>query len=89
MKYIAVSRTNHMNLDVKQEKRIDDYWNIDGSRDLSDPWKGFTQFIELQEKPLDGYVWSLGDWRENSLHSGQIRPQLLEKMVKNAKLKEK
>ena len=25
-------------MDVKQEKRIDDYWNIDGSRDLSDPW---------------------------------------------------
>ena len=31
MKYIDVSRTTHTNLDVKQEKRIDDYWNIDGS----------------------------------------------------------
>ena len=36
-KYIDVSRTTHTNMDVKQEKRIDDYWNIDGSRDLSDP----------------------------------------------------
>ena len=44
LKYIDVSRTTHTNLDVKQEKRIDDYWNIDGSRDLSDPWTGFTQF---------------------------------------------
>ena len=26
-----VSRTTQTNLDVKQEKRIDDYWNIDGS----------------------------------------------------------
>ena len=26
-----------------KRKRIDDYWNIDGSRDLSDPWTGFTQ----------------------------------------------
>ena len=34
-KYIDVTRTTHTNLDVKQEKRIDDYWNIDGSRDLS------------------------------------------------------
>ena len=42
LKYIDVSRTTHTNLDVKQEKRIDDYWNIDGSRDLSDPWTGFT-----------------------------------------------
>ena len=38
-KYIDVSRTTHTNLDVKQEKRIYDYWNIDGSRDLSDLWK--------------------------------------------------
>ena len=37
LKYIDVTRTTHTNLDVKQEKRIDDYWNIDGSRDLSDP----------------------------------------------------
>ena len=30
LKYIDVTRTTHRNLDVKQEKRIDDYWNIDG-----------------------------------------------------------
>ena len=58
MKYIDVSRTTHTNLDVKQEKRIDDYWNIDGSRDLSDPWTGFTRFILLEEKPPDAYMWS-------------------------------
>ena len=40
LKYIDVSGTTHTNLDVKQEKRIGDYWNIDGSRDLSDPWTG-------------------------------------------------
>ena len=58
LKYIDVSRTTHTNLDVKQEKRIDDYWNIDGSRDLSDPWTGFTQFTLLDEKAPDGYTWS-------------------------------
>ena len=42
--YIDVSRTIRTNLDVMQESRIDDYWNIDGSRDLSDSWTGFTQF---------------------------------------------
>ena len=51
LKYIDVSRTTHTNLDVKQEKHIDDYWNIDGSRDLSDPWTGFTQFTLVEEKP--------------------------------------
>ena len=58
LKYIDVTRTIHTNLDVKQEKRIDDYWNIDGSRDLSDPWTGLTQFTLLDEKALDGYMWS-------------------------------
>ena len=58
LKYIDVTRTTHTNLDVKQEKRIDDYWNIDGSRDLSDPWTGFTQFTLLEVKAPDGYMWS-------------------------------
>ena len=58
LKYIDVSRTTHTNLDVMQGSRIDDYWNIDGSRDLSDSWTGFTQFILLNEKPPDGYMWS-------------------------------
>ena len=43
LKYIDVSRTTHTNSDVKQERRIDDYWNIDGSRDMLDPWTGFTR----------------------------------------------
>ena len=58
LKYIDVTRTTHTNLDVEQEKRIDDYWNDDGSRDLSDHWTGFTQFTLLSEKPPDGYMWS-------------------------------
>ena len=58
LKYIDVSRTTRTNLDVKQEKRIDDYWNVDGSRDLSDPWTGFTQCTLLEEKPPDRYMWS-------------------------------
>ena len=62
LKYIDVTRTTHTNLDVKLEKRIDDYWNIDGFRDLSDPWIGFTQFTLLDEKAPDGYTWSGERW---------------------------
>ena len=61
LKYIDVSRTTHTNLEVKQERRIDYYWNIDGSRDLSDSWTGFTQFTLLEEKPPSGYMWSGGE----------------------------
>ena len=55
LKYIDVSRATRTNLDVVQERRIDDCRNIDGSRDLSDSWTGFTQFTLFNEKPPDGY----------------------------------
>ena len=58
LKHIDVSRTTQTNLDVMQERRIDDYWNIDGSRDLSDSCTGFIQFTLLEEKPPTGYMWS-------------------------------
>ena len=91
LKYIDVSRTTHTNLDVKQEKRIDDYWNIDGSRDLSDSWTGFTQFTLLEEKPPDRYLWSRERLTRKQLTSrpDHLWPELWEKMGKNAKLKEK
>ena len=91
LKYIDVSRTAHTNLDVKQEKRIDDYWNIDGSRDLSDPWTGFTQFTLLEEKPPDGYMWSWGRLTRKQLTSrpDHLWPELWKSMGKHAKLKEK
>ena len=91
LKYIDVSRTTHTNLDVKQEKRIDDYWNVDGSRDLSDPWTGFTQFTLLEEKPPDGYMWSGERLTRKQLTSrpDHLRPELWGKMGKNAQLKEK
>ena len=58
LKYIDVSRTTHTNLDVMRESRIGDYWNIDGPRDLSDSWTGFTQFSLLSEQPPEGHMWS-------------------------------
>ena len=81
LKYIDVSRTTHTNLDVKQERRIDDYWNIDGSRDLSDSWTGFTQFTLLEEKLPNGYMWSGERLRRKQLTSrpDHLWPELCEK----------
>ena len=86
LKYMDVTRTTHTNLDVKQEKRIDDYRNIDGSRDLSDPWTGFTQFTLL-----DGYTWSGERLTRKQLTSrpDYLWPELWKSMGKHAKLKEK
>ena len=90
LKYIGVTRATYTNLDLKQEKRINDYWNIDGSRDLFDPWTGFTQFTLLEEKPPDGYMWSGRRLTRKQLTS---RPdhvgQKMRENGKNAKLKEK
>ena len=91
LKYIDVSRTTRTNLEVKQERRIDDYWNIDGSRDLSDPWTGFTKFTLLEEKPPDGYMWSGVRLTRKQLTSrpDHLWPELWKSMGKHAKLKEK
>ena len=89
--YIDVSRTTHANLDVKQEKHIDDCWNIDGSRDLSDPSTGFTQFTLLDEKAPDEYMWSEVRLTRKQLTSRphHLWPELWKSMGKHAKLKER
>ena len=53
-KYIDVTRTTHTSMDVMMEKHIDDHWNVDGEKELSDAWTGFTRFILWNERPLDG-----------------------------------
>ena len=91
LKYIDVSRTTCTKLDVMQERRIDDYWNVDGSRDLSDSWTGFTEFTLFEEKPPNGFLWS--GWRltrkQLTSRPDHLWPELWKSMGKNAKLKEK
>ena len=91
LKFLDVFRTTCSNLDVKLERRIDDYWNIDGSRDLSDCWTGFTQFILSEEKPPDGYMWSGGTLTRRQLTSrpDYLWPELCTKLGRNAQLKER
>ena len=57
LKYIDVTRSTDTSLDVLLEKSIEDCWNVDGDRELSDTWTGVTRFT-LSERPLDGYTWS-------------------------------
>ena len=58
LKYIDVIRSTHTDLDVAQEKRIEDHWNVDGNRNLSDSWTSCTRFTLLNETPPKGYMWS-------------------------------
>ena len=91
LKYIDVPRTTRTNLDVLQERRIDDYWNIDGPRDLSDSWTGFTQFTLLEETPPDRFLWS-GERltkRQVTSRPDHLWPELWIKLGRNSELKEK
>ena len=53
---------------------VEGCWNIDGSRDLSDPWTAFTQFTLLEEKPPEGYMWSGGRLTRKQLTSRPDQP---------------
>ena len=74
-----------------QESRIDDYWNIDGSRDLSDSWTGFTQFTLLSEKPPERHMWSGRRLtkRQATSRRDHLLSELWRGMSKNTKLREK
>ena len=69
----------------------DDYWNVEGSRELSDFWTGFTQFTLLGEKPPDGFLWC-GERltkRQVTSRPDHLRPELWTKSRRNAKLRER
>ena len=57
-RYFDVIRATSTTLDVTHERHVDDYWNIERNRDLSDSWTGFTRFTMFDEKPPCGYAWS-------------------------------
>ena len=50
LKYSDVTWTTHTSLDVLQEKRFNDYHDVDVDRILSEWWTGFTKFTSLIEK---------------------------------------
>ena len=70
--YIDVIRSTHTDLDVWQEKRIEDYWKVDSNRNLSDSWKGVTKFTLLKEKPPKRKMWSERDWKRFKQGPDQI-----------------
>ena len=45
LKYIDVTKDTQTNLDVVQEKRINDNWNVAGDGTLSNSWTGFEVHV--------------------------------------------
>ena len=71
LKHIGVTRTTHTSLDVLLGKRFEDYWNLDGEKELSDARTGFTRFILLNERHLMGTRGSGRDFQENKQRLAQ------------------
>ena len=91
VKYIDVTRTTSTSLDVLLVKQIDDDWNVDGERELSDAWTGFTRFILLNEKPPDGYTWSRERFtrKQTTSRPDNVWPDMWKHIYDASKRKEK
>ena len=91
LKYIDVTRSTHIDLDVLQHKRIDDFWNVDSSRHLSNTWRGFTKITLLKEKPPKGYMWSGRRLTkiQTTTRPDHVRPEVWTKNGKAAQNREK
>ena len=72
-------------------EHIEDYWNVDVDRELSDAWTGFTRFIVLNKKPPDEYTWS--GWRltrkQTTSRPDNVWPDMWKHMSDVSKRKEK
>ena len=91
LKYIDETRTTDTSLDVMLEENIDDHWNVDGDRELSDTWTGFTRFTVLIEKPPDGFSWS-GERltrKQTTSRPDTLWPEIWKDMSDASKRKEK
>ena len=91
LQYVDVTKTTDTTLDVMSEKHIEDYWNVDGEKELSNAWTGFTRFILLNERPPDGYTWS-GERltrEQNTSRPDNVWPDMWTRMSDAAKKKAK
>ena len=60
LNYIDVHRQVITSIDLLQDATIDNYWNVDGDKSLSEPWIDVTRFALLNKNPPEGYMWVLG-----------------------------
>ena len=91
LKYTDVTKATRTDLDVLQEKKMDDYWNVDSSKHLSDSWRGLTKFTLLKEKPPTGFLWS-GERLtkiQSTTRPDHEWPEVWTKMGKSAQNREK
>ena len=71
-----------------QQKKIDDYWNVDSCKPLSHSWRGFTNFTLLKEKLPKGYMLP-GERLTKTTRPGNVRPEVWTKIGNAAQNRKK
>ena len=84
-------RAASTSLNVILEKNIDDYWHVDGDRELSDTWICFTRITFLDEKPTGWIymVWEETDKKENNLQTRHFVARDLERFDGSVEMQRK
>ena len=81
LRYKDVTGATDSTLDVLQECRIDENWNVDGERELSDVCSGFKQFTILNENLPMG-IHGAGTKMQATSKTDRLWPETWSKMSK-------
>ena len=89
LNYIELRQTK-TTFDVLQEVTIDDYWNVDGSKSMSEPWLGVTRFALLNKNPPEGNMWVQRRLTNKQVNTrpGNIRPEEWSNMSESSQRKD-
>ena len=87
---IDVIRSTYAYLEIAQEKRSEDYWDVDENRHPSDPWTGVTRFTLLKTL-LKGYKQSRERLTkiQTTSHPDHIWPDALTRIEKATQRRKK
>ena len=74
---------------VLHEATIDDYWNVDEDKSLSEPWMGVTRFELFNKNPPGGHMWVQGRLTKKQVpaRSGHNWPEEWSSMPKGSQRK--
>ena len=64
-------RQTKTSIDVLHQATIDDCWDIDGHKSLSELWIGVTRFEELNNSPPEGQRKARNIWAEENPKIGR------------------
>ena len=88
-KYLDVTRKTYTSIETEAEKCVDDLWNVDGNKALSEEWIGKTIFEILHFPPKKNHYWVAG--RETKIQEttrpGNVWPEVWDLMGDKKKKK--